>query len=81
MEEKTTKTGTKAKEEAPKVEETKVAAKPVVSVVKFPELEQYRDDIRSNNIRVILFVGHENSPSHFEVQLNDMANEIKSSMK
>ena len=76
MEEKTAKTGAKAK-----VEATKVATKPVVSVVKFPELEQYRNDIRSNNIKVILLVGHENSPSHFEVQLNDLANEIKSSME
>lgn len=80
MEEKTAKTGTKAKVEA-KVEATKVATKPVVSVVKFPELERYRNDIRSNNIKVILLVGHENSPSHFEVQLNDLANEIKSSME
>lgn len=63
---------------APKTE-SKAPAK--VEAKKFPELERYREEIKANNIKVVLFVGHENSPNHFEVQLNNVANEIKNSLK
>ena len=78
MEKESTKMASPVKGEAPKTE-SKAPAK--VEVKKFPELEQYREEIKANNIKVVLFVGHENSPNHFEVQLNNVANEIKNSLK
>ena len=60
--------------------ETKVGAKPTVKAVappKFEYLNDFKDAIASENIRVVLLIGNDRSPSRMEVQLNDVASEIK----
>lgn len=59
--------------------ETKASTKMSASTIsKYEYLNEYKDAIASDNIQVILFVGNPNSPARFEVQLNDVAQEIKS---
>ena len=56
--------------------ESKTSAK-ASAPAKYDYLNEYKDAIASDNIQVILFVGNPNSPARFEVQLNDVAQEIK----
>ena len=55
--------------------ETKV--KTSTKAQKFEYLSDLKDAIASENIRVVLFIGNDRSPSRMEVQLNDVAQEIK----
>lgn len=55
--------------------ETKVKAS--AKEQKFDYLNDFKDAIASDNIRVILIIGNDMAPARMEVQLNDVAQEIK----
>lgn len=77
MEEKSTKMGSKveAAVEAPtKAESPKKAEN---KMIRFNELIPFKDAIASSNVAVFVRIGHSNSPNPIEVQLNDIAQEIK----
>ena len=61
--------------------ESKTSVKPsatkAVVAQKFEYLNDYKDAIASENVRVVLLIGNDRSPSRMEVQLNDVAQEIK----
>ena len=57
-------------------EQVKAPAKKATETV-FDELEPYRHDIASSNIQVLLLIGNPGSPVRHEVQLNNVAQEIK----
>lgn len=63
------------KESEEVVKEEVVSSKPYAKL--FSELEEYRHDIASDNIAVLVILGNRNSPTYREVQANVLAQEIK----
>lgn len=77
MEEKSTKMGSKTVAPIEVSDKADSSKKSENKMIRFNELIPFKDAIASSNVAVFVRIGHTNSPNPIEVQLNDIAQEIK----